>query len=123
MMSGLPAAATRVGNQSRPEKRPFSTVPGLMWPGQRAMHGTRKPPSMTVPLVALNGVMPPSGQVNTSAPLSVREDDDGVVGLADVVQVLHDGADGVVQLRHAGFLQAVVGLAVHHRLVLRRTGR
>ena len=26
---------------------------------------------MTVPLVALNGVMPPSGQVNTSAPLSV----------------------------------------------------
>ena len=35
----------RVGNQSRPEKMPFSTVPGLMWPGQRAMHGTRKPPS------------------------------------------------------------------------------
>ena len=50
---------------------PFSTLPGLMWPGQRAMHGTRKPPSKEVPLVALKGVMPPSGQVNTSAPLSV----------------------------------------------------
>ncbi len=50
---------------------PFSTVPGLILPGQRTMHGTRKPPSKTVPLVALNGVMPPSGQVNTSAPLSV----------------------------------------------------
>ena len=50
---------------------PFSTVPGLTWPGQRMMAGTRKPPSLTVPLVFLNGVMPPSGQVNTSAPLSV----------------------------------------------------
>ena len=40
-------------------------------PGQRMMHGTRKPPSNTVPLVARNGVMPPSGQVKTSAPLSV----------------------------------------------------
>ncbi len=33
------------------------------WPGQRAMHGTRKPPSKVVPLVALNGVMPPSGHI------------------------------------------------------------
>ena len=70
-MFGLPAAATSVGSQSSPEKMPFSTVPGLILPGQRAMHGTRKPPSNTVPLVARNGVMPPSGQVNTSAPLSV----------------------------------------------------
>src|SRR6478672_7368111 len=54
-----------------PEKISFWIVPGLMWPGQRAIQGTRKPPSQAVPLVALNGVMPPSGQVNTSAPLSV----------------------------------------------------
>ena len=33
------------GNQSRPENMPFWTVPGLILPGQRAMHGTRKPPS------------------------------------------------------------------------------
>src|SRR6201982_4060508 len=70
-MFELPAAAIKVGNQSRPEKSPFSTVPGLICPGQRIMAGTRKPPSPTVPLVFLNGVMPPSGQVNTSAPLSV----------------------------------------------------
>ena len=44
---------------------------GLTWPGQRMMAGTRKPPSKDVPLVALKGVMPPSGQVKTSAPLSV----------------------------------------------------
>src|SRR3974390_2346951 len=70
-MFGCPAAAVSVGNQSSPEKIPFSTEPGLMWPGQRIMAGTRKPPSKLVPLVALNGVMPPSGQVKTSAPLSV----------------------------------------------------
>ena len=28
-MFGLPAAVISVGNQSRPEKRPFSTVPGF----------------------------------------------------------------------------------------------
>ena len=50
---------------------PFLTVPGLTWPGQRTMHGTRKPPSVGMPFVPLNGVLPPSGQVNTSAPLSV----------------------------------------------------
>src|SRR5947199_498288 len=98
----------RVGNQSRPEKIPFSTVPGLIWPGQRTMHGTRKPPSMTVPLVPLNGVMPPSGQVNTSAPIVGAEDQDGVLGLANVLKVLHDRADGVVHLRHARLIQPVV---------------
>src|SRR5215831_7472136 len=70
-MSGFPAAATSVGNQSSPEKMPFSTDPALTCPGQRMMAGTRKPPSKLVPLVPLNGVIPPSGQVNTSAPLSI----------------------------------------------------
>ena len=119
-MFGLPAAATSVGNQSRPEKMPFSTEPGLILPGQRMMAGTRKPPSYTVPLVARNGVMPPSGQVNTSAPLSVVKIDDGVVGLADVVEVLEQVADAVVHLRHAGFFEAVIVLGVHLRLILLR---
>ena len=35
---------------------PFSTEPGLTLPGQRMIAGTRKPPSKTVPFVALNGV-------------------------------------------------------------------
>ena len=102
-MLGLPAAATSVGNQSRPEKMPFSMTPGLMWPGQRAIAGDAEPPSKTVPLVARKGVMPPSGQVKTSAPLSVvkirwccrpRRSPPGVLEFADTV----------VDLGHAGLL-------------------
>ncbi len=51
--------------------RPFSTLPAGTLPGQRIMQGTRKPPSMMVPLLCANGVCPPSGQVKTSVPLSV----------------------------------------------------
>ena len=51
--------------------RPFSTLPAGTLPGQRIIAGTRKPPSMTVPLLCANGVCPPSGQVKTSVPLSV----------------------------------------------------
>ena len=50
VMFGLPAAARKVGNQSMPEMMPFCTVPAGTLPGQRTMAGTRKPPSMTVPL-------------------------------------------------------------------------
>ena len=70
-MLGLPAAATKVGNQSRPETMPFSTLPAGTLPGQRMIAGTRKPPSITVPLPPANGVWPPSGQVKFSVPLSV----------------------------------------------------
>ena len=42
-----------------------------MWPGQRTTIGTRIPPSQVVSLLALKGVMPPSGKVWLSAPLSV----------------------------------------------------
>ena len=70
-MLGLPAAASRVGNQSSPEMMPFSTLPAGTRPGQRIIAGARKPPSITVPLLCANGVCPPSGQVKTSVPLSV----------------------------------------------------
>ena len=50
---------------------PFSTLPAGTLPGQRIIAGARKPPSITVPLLCANGVCPPSGQVNTSVPLSV----------------------------------------------------
>src|SRR5262249_56290389 len=40
-------------------------------PGQRRIIGTRKPPSIAVPLPPANGVWPPSGQVKFSVPLSV----------------------------------------------------
>lgn len=70
-MPGLPAAATKVGNQSLLPKIPLSSLPAGTWPGQRIMAGARKPPSNPIPLLPANGVMPPSGQENTSAPLSV----------------------------------------------------
>jgi hypothetical protein len=45
---------------------PFSTFPAGLLPGQRAIHGTRKPPSRMVPFPPANGVWPPSGQVKFS---------------------------------------------------------
>ena len=103
-MFGLPAAARKVGNQSMPEKMPFCTVSAGTWPGQRAMHGTRKPPSMIVPLHCANGVCPAIGPGEDLGAVVGREDDDGVVVLAHVLELLHDEADVVIELGHAGFL-------------------
>jgi len=47
------------------------TVPGFTTPGHLTIIGTLKPPSQVVPFSPRNGVVPPSGQVNFSAPLSV----------------------------------------------------
>jgi hypothetical protein len=47
------------------------TVPGWITSGQRIAIGTRKPPSQLVAFSPLKGVLPPSGQLMTSAPLSV----------------------------------------------------
>src|SRR5262245_14017640 len=66
-----PAISTSVGNQSREAKMSFLTVPGLITPGQRITIGARMPPSQVVSLPPLNGVVPPSGKVMVSAPLSV----------------------------------------------------
>ena len=49
----------------------FLIVPGLITPGQRTSSGARMPPSHVVSLPPLNGVVPPSGNVIVSAPLSV----------------------------------------------------
>ena len=70
-MSGSPAAASSVGNQSSCEKISLTIVPGLITPGQRTIIGTRKPPSQVVPFSPWKGIVPPSGQVAVSAPLSV----------------------------------------------------
>ena len=71
-MSGSPAAASSVGSMSWCEKISLETVPGLMTPGQRIAHGTRQPPSQLVSFSPRNGVVPPSGQLSSSAPLSVE---------------------------------------------------
>src|SRR5262249_51406402 len=52
-----------------------------------------------------------------------REDHDRIVGLADLVEMLEQGADAVIELRHAGFLETVVRLAVLHCAVLLRQER
>ena len=72
-MFGSPAAATKVGNQSRPDMMLLSILPAGTLPGQRIIAGTRKPPSRAVPLPPANGVWPPSGQVKFSVPLSVEK--------------------------------------------------
>ena len=68
---GPPAISTSVGTQSREANISFLTVPGLMTPGHRITIGARMPPSQVLSLPPLNGVMPPSGKVMVSAPLSV----------------------------------------------------
>ena len=59
---------TNVGSQSSDAKISVLTVPGLMCPGQRMTIGARMPPSHVVIFEPLNGVTPPSGKVNVSAP-------------------------------------------------------
>src|SRR5688572_16891340 len=71
-MSGSPATAASVGSMSWCENISLETVPGLMTPGQRIAQGTRQPPSKLVSFSPRNGVDPPSGQLMTSAPLSVE---------------------------------------------------
>ncbi len=53
-------------------------------------------------------MVPPSGKLMVSAPLSVVKHDDGVVELAHVLELLEHDADVVVHLLHAGFVDAPV---------------
>ena len=70
-MSGSPAMAQSVGIQSLWLISSLVTVPGLMTPGQRTRHGTRKAPSQLVFFSERNGVIAPSGQVFMCGPLSL----------------------------------------------------
>jgi len=99
---------------------PFSTLPAGTLPGQRTIIGARKPPSMTVPLPAANGVWPPSGQVKFSAPVVGGEADDGVAVETHVLHLLHHRSHHVVELGHAGFLDGPSILRGAQTLVLVR---
>src|SRR5215831_17350141 len=68
---GPPAISTNVGTQSSDAKVSLKMVPGLITPGQRMTHGARMPPSHVLNFPPLKGVVPPSGKVIVSAPLSV----------------------------------------------------
>ena len=49
----------------------FETLPGLIWPGQRIITGTRKAPSQLVFFSPRKGVIAPSGHEFICGPLSV----------------------------------------------------
>ena len=59
------------GIQSRPLTISVEYEPGLMFPGQRIRHGTRKAPSQFVFFSLREGVVPASGQEFWWGPLSV----------------------------------------------------
>ena len=117
--------STSVGNQSRDANISFLTVPGLMTPGQRMTIGARMPPSQVVSFPPLNGVVPPSGKVITSAPLSVVNTTIVLSSWPMSSSFFSTYADVVVHLLHAGFVDAPVlaALLAEHGLVLRRQQR
>ena len=96
-----PAAASSVGNQSRPENISFETSPALMCPGQRIMAGTRKAPSQFVSFSLRKGVVAASGHENWLGPLSVRVDHDRVVGDAKIIERLEQLSNIAVVLDHS----------------------
>jgi len=68
----LAGAASKVGSMCRDGKDPRWKRFPLMTAGQRMKVGTRHPPSQLVVFFAAERVEPPSGQLKTSAPLSVE---------------------------------------------------
>ena len=59
-----------------------------------------------------NGVVPPSGQVNVPASLSVSVDDDGVVGDAEIVEFFQELAELSVVLDHTFRIKAESGFSL-----------
>src|ERR1700722_8252601 len=116
-MFGLPAAATNVGNQSSPETIPFSTLPAGTLPGPRTIAGTRAaafaPRARAAGERSLSAIRPSE----VLGAVVGGEHHDGVVVETVGLQIGHDRADDVVELRHAGFLDAPAVVRVAHRLV------
>ena len=74
----------------------------------------------------LKGVVPPSGKVMRLGAVVGREHHDRVVELAHILQLLQHDADIVIDLLHAGFVEAPVlaaGLADHGLVFVRQHGR
>ena len=122
-MFGLPAAATKVGNQSSPEMMPFSTLPAGTLPGQRMIAGHAetafhdralalrerrlsavRPGEDSVPLSVVNTTM-----VLSSTPMSLS------------FSITRPTI--VVELGHAGFVNGPAVLRIAHRFVFRRQVR
>src|SRR5439155_17023395 len=118
-MLGFPAAATKVGNQSKPDIIPFSTLPAGTWPGQRTIAGTRNPPSITClwPRQTASG---PVGPSEVLCAVIRAERDNRIVFEPLVLDVSKHRPHDVVKLRHAGFLFRPAVLGCAHLLVLVR---
>src|SRR4029077_14375806 len=67
-----PAAASSVGNQSRPETISLDSSPGLIRPDQRIIAGTRKAPSQLLSFALRNCVVAASGYYHWLGQLSVE---------------------------------------------------
>ena len=118
-MFGFPAAARKVGNQSRPEKIPFCTSPpahGRASAGCKA-RGNR-PRGLF--LWTARTVSVPIGPGEEFGAVVGSEHDDGVVVDAQIFELLHYQADVVVKLRHAGLFNRPAVLRVTQRLILVR---
>ena len=94
-------------------------VPGLITPGQRTSIGTRKPPSQVVPfspVVRRRAAVRPRRRLRA---VVGAVDDDGVVGDAEIVELLQHPADHVVVLDHAVGVEADAGAALGRLLQMR----
>ncbi len=94
-------------------------VPGSITPGQRMTIGTRKPPSQFVAFSPRNGVEPPSGQVMTSAPLSVEYTTIVSSAMPELVELVEHLPDVPVVLDHAVRIDAQPGHALRLGLEVR----
>ena len=118
-MSGSPAAASSVGSMSVCEKISFETVPGLMTPGQRISAG-HAPAALPVGvLLAAERRRAAVGPAHHLGAVVGRVHDDGVVGDAELVELVEQLADVAVVLDHAVGIDAEPGLALRLRLQVR----
>src|SRR5689334_8044710 len=103
-MFGSPAIETKVGNQSRPEMMPFSTLPAghLAGPANDASHAEAA--FQRRALGAGEGGLPAIWPGKVLRAVVGGEHYNGVLLEVVVFQVLHYAADDVVELRHRGFL-------------------
>ena len=108
-MSGSPSAAIIVGNQSKWLIIWFDSRPGSITFGHLTTSGTRKPPSQLEFFSLRNGAVPPSGQKNFSAPLSVGVHNDSVVGDSKLVEFVEQLADVTIVFDHAVRIDAKTG--------------
>ena len=119
---GPPAMLTKVGSQSSAANSWFLTVPGLMMSRPADDHRGAVAAFPGLALLALERRDAAVREGDRLGAVVGGEDDDGVVGLAHVLDLLEDEADVVVHLLHAGFVDAPVlaALLAHHRVVFRR---